>query len=122
MRTRKLMGIPVLHIQAAVQLGRVCGFCVDPDSRRVAALLVKTKGLKWGRRVLAVSDVFGLGSDAVTVRDAECLKKLKDAEGVRELFRNGVDVLQTDAITERGDCIGVVDDFSINQTGQITEL
>ena len=79
MRTRKLMGIPVLHIQAGVQLGRVCGFCVDPDSRRVAALLVKTKGLKWGRRVLAVSDVFGLGSDAVTVRDAECLKKLKDA-------------------------------------------
>ena len=31
-------------------------------------------------------------------------------------------MLQTDAITERGDCIGVVDDFSINQTGQITEL
>lgn len=122
MRSRRLPGMPVLSLDAGVAVGRIVRGVVDPDRRRVAALLVALPRW-WGRRLLPIEAVHAFGGHAVTVGSADALVPLRHDEALaRLLYENRIPLIGSPVVTAGGELVGTVRDYEIDRTGAITTL
>ncbi len=119
-KSKELLGLPVLDLQAGKVLGKLRGFLIDPTKKAVVAYTVSES--RWARddRVIAINDVYSVGKDAVTVREARKLVKALQTFEFRRLAENRVELYNTRVLTESGQYLGAVDEFTFDPSdGQI---
>lgn len=121
MRSKRLPGLPVLCITSGEQLGRIRHPIVDPHTRRVAAFVVSSGAFKGGK-LLPMDAVHALGTDAVTVRRPEALLSFKDEQAAPLVQGERIKLLGASIITVRGQFVGSVQDFEVDDEGQINHL
>ncbi|MCL4517235.1 MAG: PRC-barrel domain-containing protein [Firmicutes bacterium] len=119
-KSKELLGLPVLDLQAGRVLGKLRGFLIDPIKKAVVAYTVSES--RWARddRVIGIHDVYSVGKDAVTVREARKLVKALQTFEFRRLAENRVELYNTRVLTESGQYLGAVDEFTFDPSdGQI---
>ena len=107
---RRAVGRKVVSRSSAGAVGAVSHFLVDPEDRRIAAIVVG-RGKK--ARLIDWADVTGFGPDAVMVGDEAALHPpLDDRE--RAAVDGKLEMVGKRALTERGNELGTVDDVTFD--------
>ncbi|MEO7555813.1 MAG: PRC-barrel domain-containing protein [Acidimicrobiales bacterium] len=118
MRFSDADGRKVVSTSSAETVGKVDGFVVDPQQRRIVAVEVKKTA---SGDTLMWSAVVGFGADAVTVADAHAITERSDdiaALAGKEHRLKGKRIL-----SGAGDVLGHVDDVEFDpESGQIQAL
>ena len=122
MRSQHLPGLPVLTLDQGATIGHVRRCIVDPERKRVAALLIALPRF-WGRRLLPMQSVHAMGSHAVTVPSADVLLPLRHDEKLAALlYEKRIPLIGSPVVTASGELVGTVRDFQLDQTGVISFL
>jgi len=122
LRWRRLPGMPVLALDSGAVIGKVRQAVIDPEERKVAALLVQP-ARSWVRQFLPMEAVRALGGHAVTVESREALIPVRQDERLWTLLvKKRIALAGSPVITAGGDLVGGVRDYEIGQGGAITRL
>jgi uncharacterized protein YrrD len=116
MRLGKLIGLPVVTLDAGVRLGTIRGVEIHASDARIQYLRVNRPERR-DDGVLAWSQLHSVGSDAVTVAAAASI-----ADELPAAERDGLTPHLSDrlVLTENGTRLGHVDDYELDPvTGQI---
>src|SRR5690625_3476972 len=120
--SRSLTRLPVYDVSNGRVVGRVHRLIVDPDSRKVAGLLLATR-LGREARCLPFRNIHAIGRHAVTVRGTDAIARLSELPDMEEMFRSRRRVHDSPVLTEDGTFVGDVDEYAVNtQTGRIETL
>jgi uncharacterized protein YrrD len=118
MELRALRGRPVISVDSGERLGEIADVSLDPQQRRIAALLVRRPSGDLNE--VAFTDVHSIGSDAVMVPTREVLRVASE---------QGQSLLDIDAflrlrvVTEQGEARGTVDDAEFDPaSGSLTAV
>jgi sporulation protein YlmC with PRC-barrel domain len=118
MRFSDADGRKVVSTSSAETVGKVDGFVVDPQQRKIVAVQVKKAN---SGDTLMWSAVVGFGANAVTVADAHAITER--SEDIAALAGAGQDPLALELVLLAGDELGQVDDVEFNpESGQIQAL
>ncbi|HEY8487328.1 MAG TPA: PRC-barrel domain-containing protein [Limnochordales bacterium] len=123
LRSRRLLGLPVIDLETGRVLGRVQRLLLDPRARRVAALVVGSGG--WGRdeQVVLWEQARGVGPAAITVAAARVLQRASAVPELAPLLRRPVRAYGARVLTEEGTFLGSVEELVVDPaTGQVVEL
>lgn len=119
MQADALKGLAVVAMAEGAKLGYVEDVVVDPQARRVAALLVGSNGQTF---VVPFERVRSIGADAVTVESAQATQALSQGD----VFSNlpGLSAMKKlKVVDEAGTFIGAVSGFALDQaTGGLLSL
>lgn len=118
MRWRSTLTRPVIDTSSAQTLGRVGGLILDPQTRRVTAVVVQ--GAE--RTVVPFEEIASFGKDAVTLDGADALR---EPEGEREekTIDGDLDPIGKDVLDEDGDLLGTVADIEFDPGGgDVTQI
>lgn len=114
--------MPVYDLETGRIIGRVRRLIVDPDERRIAALLLAAR-LGKEAPCLPFRELHAIGDHAVTVRGTDSLAPLSQHPELQELLRARRRVCPAPILTEGGRFLGDVDEFTVDpKTGRIESL
>lgn len=119
LKLRSLLGLPVLEIERGTRIGEVREVVLNVEQASVAGVVIAEPTWLSHERGISFADLYGIGRDALTVRDADAVRDFSAVLGGM-----GVYTLQAlcdkQIYTETGDYLGVVADVACEQaTGEI---
>ncbi len=122
-KSRRLLGLPVIDIENGKAVGRISRLVVDPRARRVAAMVVITGPWAKEEQVLPWDRARGVGEAAVTVRGSGALAPAGAVPELAALLRRPVRLYGARVLTEDGAYLGAVEEVLIDPaTGAVTQL
>jgi uncharacterized protein YrrD len=111
MKFSELKGRAVINVEDATKVGEVENLLLDPGSRKVLGLKVKTSGLFSSPLIVAVPQIINIGPDAVTVKaDLSSSDKAKSEKEWVEL----TDILGNKVVTDAGTMVGEIHDVLLD--------
>lgn len=122
-RSRRLLGLPVVDIGTGRSVGRVSRLLFDPRARRVSAFVVASGHWPAEDHVLEWDRARGIGQHAITIPDRQALAKPAAVPELQPLLRRPLRLYGTRVLTEDGECLGHVEELLIDpRTGEVTQV
>lgn len=118
MRSERVLGLPVIHIDLGKRCGVVQELILDPKARRVAGLLVKTAGL-WRKGLLPIERVYALGREAVTIDDEAAIQDPREETPLRTLWQRHLVLEGMPVLTVGGRGLGTITAYEFGEAGVI---
>lgn len=110
-RGKEIIGLPIIDLATGERVAEVRDLICDHEEGRVTALLVEKGSLIRSTKVLAWENVYRIGTDAVTIQSADCIKAVRKTGPSPG---GGNRYLHKQVITTSGQYLGRVDDIAIN--------
>ena len=105
------------------KIGQVKDLVINPEDGKVDFILVSNGTWYVGARVLPYKSVMGIGEHAVTTESEGQLSLINDTAAANNLLQRNIVVKGNRVLTKQGNLVGVVSEFSIDETtGKITRL
>ncbi len=118
-----LLGLPVISIKEGKEAGRVIDLLVAPKGLKLEFLLVGRQSKYIDLRLLAFSQVVGLGQYAVTVETEAQLQQIEAVPAVRDCLEASVDIMDKMVLTRSGNLEGLIADlFFDEKNGSIVRM
>lgn len=119
----QIVGLPLIGVKEGIECGIVSELIIDPATKKVCYLVVdSTKGC-FGLKVLALDKVLGIGNDFITTLTLEDVKDLWSTKEAIKMSSSSKFMIGARVITKEGNIVGVVDEFSFDESnGDIEEL
>lgn len=117
-----LKGRQVVALDTADTLGHVADGVMAREGLCFAGLKINLSGLFSGSSAVRWDDIYGIGADAITLKEGHILK---DAERTQELagLPSANDILGDRVMSEYGTELGTVGDIDLNgETGQVNSF
>jgi uncharacterized protein YrrD len=122
-KTQEILGLPVFSIMDGKKIGQVKDLVINPEDGKVDFILVSNGTWYVGARVLPYKSVMGIGEHAVTTESEGQLSLINDTAAANNLLQRNIVVKGNRVLTKQGNLVGVVSEFSIDETtGKITRL
>jgi uncharacterized protein YrrD len=120
----KVIGHKVISLEQGEELERVDDILYSSDTHTVQGVLVKPKGIMSNAKVILLSEIQSIGTDAVMVQTKDTVKSAKDAsEEIKTVANSKHFLTQTKIVTEEGVELGSITDiFFDSQTGIVQEF
>jgi uncharacterized protein YrrD len=118
-KSRKLIGKPIVTITKGEIIGRVRDVLVDPVRFEIAALVLPGKLLSRETIVLPRSVVSVFGRDVILVKGDEAMPKDDSLEQVASLIAVSRQMKGREVATEKGVRVGVLDDVVVDENGKV---
>ncbi|MDL2237703.1 PRC-barrel domain-containing protein [Christensenellaceae bacterium OttesenSCG-928-K19] len=115
-KSSEVLGLKVMGVKEGVENGIAHDFMIDPESRNVKYLMLKTD-TGYGFRALETTDIIGVGADYIMTGSVENAKKMYESPELLEEIEKGFYMLGTMMLTNEGDVIGRVQDFVFEEKG-----
>ncbi len=113
-KATQILGLPLLGIKEGSQKGFVQDIMVDPATKKVQYLILKdAKGYSFN--ALKVVDVLGAGENYITTQTIKNVTKIYESKEVGEIIEGGFFMLDTTALSNDGNIIGKVIDFTFDE-------
>jgi len=116
----EVVGLPVICSDNGKKAGNVEDIIFCPEERKVKAFVLEQKGYELIKKVILMKDVISLGSDAVLIKDASCIRTLKRLEKSGELEGKG-EIKGLRIISKAGNDLGIVKDILFDSSSGIVE-
>lgn len=122
MEYSQLKGRPVVAVNTADTLGHVEDGVLTQDGTSFAGLKINLTGLFSGASYVHWGDIYGIGANAVTLKEGDILKDPARAEDLKNL--PSVDGIIGDTVmSEYGTDLGTVGDIDLDgETGTVISL
>ena len=118
-KSRDIIGKPMITIQHGEIIGKVKDVLIDPDRYEIAALVLPGKLFSRKTMVLPRHQVHVFGKDVILVKSNEAMPRDDTLENVSSLIAVTKQMRGQAVVTEQGLRIGVVDDVLINEQGKV---
>lgn len=118
-KTQDIIGLPVFSVVEGRQVGQVKDLVINPEEGKVEYLLVSNGSWYVGARVLPYRAVLGIGDHAVTTESESQLTSITDAASANSLLSRNVELKGNRLLTERGDVIGKVSEYELDENSGI---
>ena len=117
---KSIIGKEILSLAEGVKLDKVSDVVVDPDGRRVVALVVSEGGFMSSSKVVPIAEVSSFGKDAVVIASAASIVAASNDPGLRELVDREDKILGKTVYTTTGDEQGSIADIYFQEsTGDV---
>ena len=118
--TKEITGLRIISISDGMQVGQVKDFVLNPKSGSLEFFIIDKTADYFGAKVIAFSDILGLGEFAVTIPGLQVIQDVAQNSAVQELLKQNVKVIGTKVLTKKGQLIGEVKEIFIDEeTGKI---
>ena len=118
-KSRDLIGKPLITITRGEIIGKVKDVLIDPESYEIAALVLPGKMFSRKTMVLARHLVHVFGRDVILVKSNEVMARDDTLKGVSSLLGVSRQMKGQEIVTEQGVRIGIVGDVLVNETGKV---
>jgi len=117
---KSLVGMTVLGLEDGVRVETVSDVVIDPDGRRLIALVIDEGGFLSSSKVILVEDVTSFGKDAIVVKDGHSVVAVSDNPALRELVGRKDRLIGKKVYTVEGNAQGTISDIYFDEgTGTI---
>ena len=121
--TNRILGLNVYSLEQGERLGQVRQCVIDTKAKELVALTVANKKFIKDESVLCLTDVAGIGSEAVTVDSPAVLRKKTDCAHLKDLLKDPPAIEGLSLLKKDGTFLGRADAVYIdNETGKISRL
>lgn len=122
--SKKLLTLPVISLNDGEELGKVQGVVIDPEAVSLVALILDCrKGLFKEPRLIPFHHITSFGDYAVTIRDSDNCERANQLPHLGPLFRRPTQILGAKVLTEDGNLLGTIEEFSFDPlSGKINSL
>ncbi len=122
-RSKEIIGLPVISINEAAEIGRVKGLLVNPATGSVEFIAIDRDGGFRECLVVPFKDVESIGPDVLTIAKAEVPVSLSSAPEALKALDHQVRLIGTPVMTRKGKIAGVITEFAVDEdSGIITGL
>jgi uncharacterized protein YrrD len=120
LKGKSVIGKEILSLAEGVKLDKVHDIVVDPEGRRVVALVVTEGGFMSSSRVVPMAEVSSFGKDAVVIRGSESILATSADPELRQLVERDEKILGKTVYTTAGDQQGSIADIYFEEaTGAV---
>lgn len=118
-RYSEVLNLPVICADSGKKAGAVKDILFSLKNREVKALLLEHSGLSLKKKVVILSELLSLGSDAAIINSSNCVSNM-DRAAFTEAFGDESSLLGLKVFSRAGGEIGAVKDVIFDiQTGKI---
>lgn len=118
----EIRGLRIISISEGTQVGTVKELILNPKTGSLDFFIVDQPADYFGAKVISFNDIVGLGEFALTVPNPQVVQDVSRNLEVQELLKQGVSVIGTKVLTQKGALIGEVQEILIDEeTGKISE-
>lgn len=122
MKSKELLGLPLISIADAREVGTIGGLVINPQQKSVDLLLLEKKE---GEDLQGIPFclIEGVGDFAVTVTDSNLIINIMKIGLLKDLVEKEIRLVGSRLITNKGKYLGQVTECSLNaENGMLTEL
>jgi len=117
---KSIIGKDVLSLEDGVKLETVSDIVIDPEGRRVVAIIVTEGGFMSSSKVVPTDEVTSYGKDAVVVRSKASVVSVSDNPELRAMVDHDEKILGKKVFTNSGDDQGSISDIYFDEaTGAV---
>ena len=118
--TKEIIGLRIISISDGTQVGVVKDIVINPQMKSLDFMIIDQAADYFGAKVIAFTDILGLGEFAVTISDPEVIQDVAQNIEAQNLLKQDIRVLGTKVLTKKGQLIGEVKEILIDaETGHI---
>lgn len=119
----QIMGLPIISIADGMQIGAVKSFVINPDKGSIDFFTIEQEDVQLSLKAIPFKKIVGVGEFAVTVASSHDVIDLAEIPIANQLVNKQIRIKNTKAITRKGQLLGEVDEFFLNEeTGDIVGL
>ncbi len=123
MKSKEIVGVPIISISVGTQVGYVKGLVVNPQQKTVEFLLLEDQENNEGIKGIPFRYAEGVGDYAVTIENESVIIEISRIGILQELLEKNINIIGTKVITRKGKYLGEVCDFSIDtETGKLKDI
>jgi uncharacterized protein YrrD len=115
----EIIGLPVVSINEAKELGTVKELVINPDGGTIAALVLDDGQWYHGAKLIPFAAIMGIGEYAVTVKHSNAILPISATPDLEVLLAAGIKVTGAKVLTSAGRIQGKVTEMLIDTTGKI---
>ena len=120
LKGKSVIGKTILSLEEGVRLDKINDLVVDPEGRRVVALVVSEGGFMSSSKVVPIGDVSSFGKDAVVIASSSSIISATADADLRELVEREDKILGKTVFTTSGDKQGSIADIYFQEsTGEV---
>lgn len=114
-KSQSIIGLPVISIDEAAQLGKVKEILIDPCEGKARYLLIMDEKWYLGAKLIEFDKVISFGDDAIIIQTEKNLAKFCDVDDAIKLAEKNIRIIDSKAFTERGQYIGIIKEYYIRE-------
>ncbi|MCL2678461.1 MAG: PRC-barrel domain-containing protein [Clostridiales bacterium] len=121
--SRRIISMPVYSINEGQYLGNVKNLVVDPQQKRLIALLVEQR--QWGKneKIIPFAKVKNIGDDAITIDKSAGVERKTNMPQILHYMQQPAAIHGAKVLTDGGKTVGRVEEYYLDtQNGQISHL
>lgn len=118
--TKEIIGLRIISISDGTQIGVVKDYIINPQEKTLEFMMVDQPTDYFGAKVIAYSDILGLGEFAMTISNPSVIQDVAQNTNVQDLLKQNIRVVGTKVLTKKGQLIGEVKELLVDEeTGKI---
>src|SRR4051812_1614915 len=112
---KSVIGKQILSLATGERLETVSDLVLDPDGRRMIALVASEGGILTSSKVVPSSEISSFGRDAVVVRGPDAIISASDQPDLRAAVNHNDKILGKAVFTTTGDKLGSISDVYFDE-------
>ncbi|WP_251549399.1 PRC-barrel domain-containing protein [Neobacillus muris] len=118
--SKQIGGLPIINISDGNQLGKVKSLVINPDKGSIDFLTIEHEDWQVSVKAIPYKKVVGIGEFAVTIESENAVIDLNEIPIANQLVNKKIKIVNTRVMTRKGELIGVVNEYYVDQeTGDI---
>jgi len=113
-KAHDIIGLPLISVGEAKELGQIREILIDSSEARVKYLMIMDDQWYFGAKIVPFDKILSIGQDAITVRKAEDLQMLPEVQDAIDLAERNIKIIGARVFTEKGENLGMVLEYYIN--------
>jgi uncharacterized protein YrrD len=113
--SRQIIGLPVISAQEGIEAGSIKELLIDPQKRAVRFAVIDDGQWYFGANIVDISDILGIGDDAVMIKSRDAIKKIMDVEEAVRLVKVEPPLLGQTAMTHKGKIAGSIEEYFVDE-------
>lgn len=119
-KSTQISGLPIISIADGNQIGKVKSLVINPDKGSVDFLTIEHEDFQVSVKAIPFKKVVGIGEYAVTVDSENAVIDLNEIPIANQLVNKKIKINNTRVMTRKGELIGEVVEYFVDQdTGHI---
>ncbi|WP_027409475.1 PRC-barrel domain-containing protein [Anoxybacteroides tepidamans] len=116
----QIVGLPIISISDGGQIGTVKTLVINPEKGTIDFLTIEQEDVQFSLKAIPFKKVVGIGEFAVTVENYGAVIDLAEIPIANQLVNKQIRIKNTKAMTRKGQLLGEVTEFFIDEeTGDI---
>jgi len=107
----QVVGSKLMDLETSQTIGEVVDWIINPDEKKIIALVIKQPGLFSSTKVVTTIDIIEYGPGIVVVKNRDTVVKPGEVVRLKKLIKSKYRVIDSRVETESGKILGTIEDL-----------